>query len=211
MSASDDNQTRVGQGSSLADRDLDRALASLTDVAPSPRLRANLMQRIAEAKVRGAEGAANARAGFRLRIALASTAVFLIAVAAWFALRSRPVVQIANTPRSHDIALPAPVEAGAGEAQVGTTAARSRPRVVSRAPEQALEPVEELPPAVPAIDLPPIPEPTPVTMTPMGVQPIEIPEIEIRPIDEPPGHTSRPFKQDPDKKPPGGRMPGAIR
>ncbi len=230
------------------DDDLERAVGSLTDVSPSPALRANVMRRVVEERanrVRGSEGpnvrrvrgsgSPEARksvmwdpalAGFRIRAA--AVAVLLIAAAVvWFSLRREPARQIAQQPHGHDIVLPERPGTSAGEARIGTPPqmhrrpsplrVAGRIRISAPAPAISLEPVDDLPEEEPGtlvvqpIDVSPLPDSGPVTTTPMPFKPIDIPALEIRPIDEPPGEASRPSKQDPDKKQPGGTTPGATR
>ena len=134
----DHEQTPAGQGSRLAEGELDRALASLTDVAPSSALRANVMRRIAEERATHLWDPASA--GFRIRVALAMVAVALIALASLFALRPGPASQVARSDRvPHDIVLSAPASTSATETTGPTASTRLRPKPPT--PERAEPPV----------------------------------------------------------------------
>jgi hypothetical protein len=172
-------------------------------------------------------------AGLPARLAFAAAAVVLVAASLWFVLRPASPPQTASSqPIPRDIALPAP-NTGGGESAAaaqappapeqgrlvgGRESVRSQPRMLARAgmppkPEALDEagetqPVEDAAPAVPPIDMPLIPEPSPVAITPVTLRPIDIPDIQIPPMDD---QMNTPVEEGPGKKQPGGPTPGVNR
>ncbi len=220
---------------STSDHELDRAIASLTDVSPPPALRANVMRRVAE--VRASRQAAGLRsAGLAARLAFAAAAVVLVAVSMWFAWRPAPLPETAGTQPAAAPITPQALPKGGGDTraaaggesapagsglpfdfaqgrQAGTTprargttrpvAIRQEPDPTSRhgvETEERVEPVNDLPPAVPSIELPPIQDPAPLAIPPVVLDPIDIPKIQIPPVENPFDKVSPATKTDSEKR-----------
>lgn len=216
---------------SATDAEIDAALASLTDVSPSPALGTNVMRRVAHEKSRSRRsgvGKAEVRWAPGWRVALAAAGVLVIAAAtSWFALKRAPVDQIATS--VHGDSVPRVSQSKSGGEQRSATPTpgpierplRSRPTPrasfttrVSALPASpidtaaSVESPSDPTAAIPPIAMAPLTDPAPVTMTPVSIPPIEIPEIEIRPIDEPPNSAVGPARQDPNKNPAGAVVRG---
>ncbi len=193
------------------DDEIDRALASLTDASPSAALKANVMRRVAGGRSAARSGRAS---GLRSswRVALVSAAVVLLALATWLLPPwTRRTAPTGGHAVARDIALPAPHDNSAGRAEgsrVETAVRAARRARPSSAKRGTVQPVEDVTSITP-VELSPIADAVPVTMTPLTTNPIEIPPIEIRPLDGPPGEGSQPAGEKPDKTQPGG--PGAVR
>ncbi len=192
--------------------DIDRALKSLTEVSPSPALRAKIMNRLGEAPAASLHG---------WRLAFLPVALVVIAAAIWIAFRPAPPRPTAQR-QAHDVTLPRDLQRAPvgpelpfdslrttverqpnGLAQGAPVGARRAQATTDVAPpgaesatsdSTATEPAEE-PSSIPPIELPPIQMPPAAVMAPVVVNPIQIPDIQIVPLDDRP---------DKDRPPPGG-------
>ncbi len=183
----------VGQGFSLADEEIDRAVRSITDISPSAAVKANVMGRVAEARRGASSGVRRPASGVRAwRLAFAAAAVVLVAVSAWLVMRPvAPTQRTGARAAGLDVTLPpssAPSSAGATtQMTVPRAPARSGRDVMSHRVSAAAT----ASPRAAAIDemvitplLPPDPVEVPsLTLQPMEVERIEIPPIRIGPVD----------------------------
>jgi len=123
---------------SATEAEIDAALQSITDVAPSPELHTKVMQQLKASRLRS-QTSEDGQAGVRTpkvrwslewRVALAAAAVLVIAASIWFALRPAPGgLQIATirTP-ARDVTLPS------GEPRAGVVDRREATAPESHAP-----------------------------------------------------------------------------
>ena len=161
MAMSDDDRVqspKSGTGSpvsgvrrSAADDEIDAALASLTDVSPSPALGTNVMRRVAHEESRSRKsgvGKAEVRWAPGWRVTLAAAGVLVIAAATgWFALKRAPVEQIATSVHGDPVAqVSQPKSGGEQESATPTPGAIGRPLRSRPTPRASMEARQLIPP-----------------------------------------------------------------